>query len=88
MVQQMLDSGGYDTVTVKVGTVASEVASIKNGLNTNDAHLKVTTVPKIFDIYDELTQLVSSYGVMAQKDLEEFKQLAVNIINTDSEAST
>ncbi|GAB2025983.1 hypothetical protein OfM1_20560 [Lactovum odontotermitis] len=87
MVQQMLDSGGYERVTVKVGTVTSEVAGVRNGLSTNDAHLKVTTVPKIFEIYDELTQLVSAYGVMAQKDLEEFRQLAVNIINTDEEAS-
>ncbi|GAB2024704.1 hypothetical protein OfM1_07750 [Lactovum odontotermitis] len=86
MVQQMLEGGGYETVTVKVGTVASEVAGIKNGLNTNDAHLKVTRVPAVFEIYDELTQLVASYGAMGQGDLEEFRQLAVNIRNTDGEA--
>ena len=82
-----LDNGGYETVTTTVGTIASEVSGVHNGLNTNDAHLKVNHIQTIFEIYDDLSKLIASYGAMAEHDLQEFRQIGVNIEQTDAEAS-
>jgi len=81
------DSKGFDTVTKNVGQCASEVAGVRNGLSTSDAHLRVDTIKTIFHIYDDLSKLVSKYGEMMQHDLEEFRQVGVNIQKTDSEVS-
>ncbi|MDR0299534.1 MAG: hypothetical protein LBI13_05560, partial [Streptococcaceae bacterium] len=66
---------------------AGEVAGVRNGLDTNDAHLKLDQIQTIFQIYDDLSKLVASYGDMVAHDLGEFKQVAINIQNTDREAS-
>ncbi|MCL2113910.1 MAG: hypothetical protein FWH31_08120 [Streptococcaceae bacterium] len=87
MSQQKLDSGGYETVTMHVGKIASEVSGVRNGLDTNNAHLKVSHIKTIFQIYDDLSKLVASYGEMAEHDLQEFRQVGVNIQKTDQEAS-
>lgn len=87
MAQQALDSGGYETVTMKVGQIASEVAGVRNGLNNSKSHLKVTHTQTIFDIYNDLSKLVALYGEMVSRDLSEFRQVGVNIQKTDEEAS-
>ena len=74
------------TIHENVGKIAEKVAGISNGLNTNDAHLKVSRIQEIFQIYDDLTKLVSSYGDMAKHDVVEFSQVSVNIETTDKEA--
>jgi hypothetical protein len=81
------DSGTYENETMSVGKIVAKVAGISNGLDTNDAHLKVDKIHTIFKIYDELTNLMRSYGEMAAHDLQEFQQVGVNIKNTDKEAS-
>lgn len=80
------DSGRYETETMSVGKIAAKVAGVGNGLDTNDAHLKVDKIHTIFKIYDDLTNLVRSYGEMATHDLEEFRQVGANIEKTDKEA--
>ncbi|MEG1487790.1 hypothetical protein [Lactococcus sp.] len=87
MSHQELDKSGYETVTMNVGKIASEVANVHNGLNTSDSHLKVDHIKTIFKIYDDLSKLIASYGDMVVEDLEEFRQVAVNIEQTDAEAS-
>lgn len=87
MGQQKLDSKGYETVTMKVGSITSKVSGVRNGLNTSTAHLKVKHIQTIFQIYDDLSRLVSAYGEMVEHDLKEFKQVGINIQQTDKDAS-
>ncbi|MDR0299289.1 MAG: hypothetical protein LBI13_04315 [Streptococcaceae bacterium] len=86
MAQQKLDISGYENETSNVGGIAKSVAGVRNGLDTSDAHLKVSHIQTIFQIYDDLSKLVASYGEMAEHDLEEFRQIGVNIQKTDEEA--
>ncbi|GAB2024484.1 hypothetical protein [Lactovum odontotermitis] len=88
MVQQMVDSGGYEDVVAKVEEAAALVADVSNGLNTNDAHLKVSQIPKIFEIYDDLSKMIASLGGRVEHDIQEIRQLGVNIKTTDEEASS
>jgi len=80
------DSVQYKIELMGVEKSAAKVAGIRNGLDTNDEHLKVDKIHTIFKIYDDITKLVSSYGEMAAHDLKEFRQVGVNIENTDKEA--
>lgn len=82
-----VDTNKHETEIMSVGKIAAKVAGVRNGLDTNDEHLKVDKIHTIFKIYDELTKLVSSYGEMAAHDLVEFRQLGVNIKNTDAEGA-
>lgn len=87
MTKQTLDSKGYETVTMQVGKITAKVSGVKNGLNTNMSHLKVSHIQTIFQIYDDLSRLISAYGEMVEKDLQEFRQVGVNIQQTDKEVS-
>lgn len=86
MGKQELDSASYETVAMNVGKIASSVANVKNGLNTDDGNLKVHHIQQIFNLYNELTTLVSTYGQMVTHDLKEFEQIGVNIQKTDEDA--
>ncbi|MGX7048103.1 hypothetical protein RU86_GL000454 [Lactococcus piscium] len=87
MTKQTLDSKGYETLTMQVGKITAKVSGVKNGLNTSTSHLKVAHIQTIFQIYDDLSRLISAYGEMVEKDLQEFRQVGVNIQQTDREGS-
>lgn len=87
MGQQALDSKEYETVTMQVGKITAKVSGVKNGLHTSTSHLKVAHIQTIFQIYDDLSRLISAYGEMVEKDLQEFRQVGVNIQQTDKEVS-
>lgn len=86
MVQQHLDSADFHASTQKVGQVTAAVNHVKNGLNTNDQHLRANHIQKVFELYGELTTLVQAYGQMVAHDLQEFNQVGVNIKQTDEDA--
>lgn len=86
MVQQQLDSSDFHATTQKVGQVTAAVNHVKNGLNTNDQHLRANHIKTIFELYAELTTLVQAYGQMVAHDLKEFDQVGVNIQQTDEDA--
>ena len=87
MTKQTLDSKGYETVTMQVGKITAKVSGVKNGLNTSTSHLKVAHIQTIFQIYNDLSRLVSAYGELVAQDLQEFRQVGVNIQQTDREVS-
>jgi|GEM_PF-1853087 hypothetical protein len=72
---------------MSVKKITDKVASIGNGLDTKAEHLKVDKIKKIYQIYDDITKLVSSYGKMVEHDLVEFNQLRINIQNTDKQGA-
>lgn len=72
---------------MSVKKITDKVASIGNGLDTKADHLKVDKVGKIYQLYDDITKLVNSYGKMVKGDLVEFDQLRINIQNTDAEGA-
>ncbi|AAK81625.1 hypothetical protein BJV85_000195 [Clostridium acetobutylicum] len=82
-----VNTNKHKTQVMKVGKIASKVAGVRNGLDNKYDHLKVDKIHTIFKIYDDLTKLVSSYGEMAAHDLKEFRQLGVNIENTDNQGA-
>ncbi|MDR2833705.1 MAG: hypothetical protein LBV67_08325 [Streptococcaceae bacterium] len=88
MVKNAIDSSGFESVTGNVRKSAAKVAGVRNGLSTNDAHLKVEKIETIFHLYDDLSKLISSYGRMVEHDVEEFQQLGRNMKKTDMEASS
>ena len=82
-----VDTNKHKNEIISVGKIAAKVAGVRNGLDTKTDHLKVDKIHTIFKIYDDLTKLVSSYGEMAAHDLKEFRQLGINIENTDAEGA-
>lgn len=86
MVQQQLNGSTFHATTHKVGQATAAVNNIKNGLNTNETHLRANHIKNIFELYSELTILVQAYGQMVAHDLKEFDQVGVNIKQTDEDA--
>ncbi|WP_179393816.1 hypothetical protein [Lacticaseibacillus absianus] len=76
----------YLTKNRQVGQMAAAVAGVKNGLNKTATNLRVNQMTTLFDLYDQLTQLVVSYGEMAVHDLAEFKKVSVHIQEDDKAA--
>ncbi|URZ08860.1 hypothetical protein [Clostridium felsineum] len=81
------DTNKNNAEIMSIGKITKKVAGVRNGLDTKDDHLKVDKIHTIFKIYDDLTKLVSSYGEMAEHDLKEFRQLSINIENTDNQGA-
>lgn len=72
---------------MSVKKITGKVASIGNGLDTKAEHLKVDKIKNIYQIYDDITNLVRAYGKMVEHDLVQFEQLRINIQNTDAEGA-
>ncbi len=75
---------GFHLETRKVSTLTSRVADTKDGWTRGD-NLDVPGAKTVSEIYNDLSNVIASYGALAQKDTSEFDQFGTNIEVQDQE---
>ncbi|GAB2023898.1 hypothetical protein RyT2_29820 [Pseudolactococcus yaeyamensis] len=73
---------GYHLETVKVSELTSAVTNTKDGWTRGD-NLNTSQAKRVSKIYNDLSNLIASYGRLAQKDVKEFDKLGVKIEEED-----